>query len=103
MNFSATFLIFVVERFNTLDAEAHHGLIADFSREVLVVHARDVKICVAAIDARVVRRRCVAKGFLEAADFCPPLQRLRGIGGGENRNCALDDWIHMVRITEFGG
>jgi hypothetical protein len=95
VNFAATFLIFVVERFDAFDAEAHHGLVANFSRELFVTHARDVEIGVAAVDACVAGRRCVAKSFFEAADFGPPFERFRSIGGRENGNCAFDDCVHV--------
>jgi hypothetical protein len=46
-------------------------LVADFPCKSLVVHAGYVQVCFAAIDSCVGWWSVVAKGFFEAADFCP--------------------------------
>src|SRR5260370_25724606 len=91
---AAAFLVFVIQGFNTCYRESHHGLVADLSRESLIVHARDVEMGISAADTCIGRRSAVAESFLEAADICPPLQRLRRVGGRQNGNSAFNDRFH---------
>lgn len=71
MHFAAAFLEFKIQSLNALYCESHHGLVADFPCESLVVHAGYVQVCFAAVDTCVGWWSVVAKGFFEAADFCP--------------------------------
>src|SRR6267378_5981449 len=89
MHLAAPLLVFGVQCLNTLHGETHHGLVADLPCQDFVVHASDVEVRLAAVDACISWRSSVAKSFLEAADLRPPLQRFRGVGSGENRDSAL--------------
>src|SRR5450631_839311 len=99
MHLAAALLEFNVQSLNALDGESNHSLVTDLPRECLVVHASDVEVRLAAVDACISWRSSVAKSFLEAADLCPPLQRLRGVGGRENGNSAFDDRFHGRDLT----
>src|SRR6266481_6164756 len=73
MHFASALLVFGIQGFDAFYGKAHHGLVADLARQFFVAHAGYVQVGVAAVDSYVGRRRGVAKGFLEAADLCPPM------------------------------
>src|SRR5579871_111176 len=100
MHRAATTLKFLVHGLNAFYSDPHHGLVADRSCEHLIAHAGNVQVSVAAIDSCVVRRRSIAKRFLEPADVSPPTQRFRRISSGQNWNCTLDDRFHCRSIDD---
>src|SRR6266496_2240387 len=87
-------LVFGIHSFDIFDGKSHHGLVADLSRQYLVIHSSDVQVGFAAIDPCIGRGSAVAKGFFKAAYFRPPTQRLRGVGGRQNGDSAFDDRFH---------
>ncbi|PYX09320.1 MAG: hypothetical protein DMG88_06595 [Acidobacteria bacterium] len=98
MYFPSALLVFGIHGLNAFHRESHHGLIADSSCEGLVAHSSDVQVGVAAVDACISWRRSVAKCFVEAADFRPPIQRFCRVGGRQHRNRAFDDRLHLCPI-----
>src|ERR1035441_3672934 len=91
MHLAAPLLVFGVQRLNTLHGQTHHGLIADLPCQDFVAHAGDVEVRLAAVDPGISWRGGVAKSFFETADLGPPLQRLRGVGSGQDWDSAFDD------------
>ncbi len=81
MHFASALLVFDVQGFDAFYGEAHHGLVADLARQFFVAHSGYVQVGLAAVDSYVRRWRGVAKGFLEAADLCPPMKGLGCVGG----------------------
>ena len=84
-----------------IDRDPHHSLVADFPRECCVVHPRDMQVGVSAVDPCIVWGSAIAKSFFEAADLRPPTQRLRSVGGRQNRNSAFDDRFHRWSIKRI--
>src|SRR6266403_1753609 len=101
MHFASALLVFGIQGFDAFYGEAHHGLVADLERQFFVAHAGYVQVGVAAVDSYVGRRRGVAKGFLEAADLYPPIQRLRCVSGRKNGDRAFYDRVHGRSIIEL--
>lgn len=97
MYLASALLILGIQGLNTLYGQPHHGLVADLPSERLVIHACDMQISIAAIDSCVAWWSAVAKGFCEAADFCPPLQRRSRVGGWQHRDSAFDDRFHIAK------
>src|SRR5690348_13426879 len=60
-----------------------------------------MQVGLAAVDARVVRWRGIAKSFFEVTYLRPPIQGFRRVGGRKNGDRAFDDRVHDRRITEF--
>src|SRR5229473_4991253 len=84
MHFASALLVFGIQGFDAFYGEAHHGLVADLARQFFVAHSGYVQVGLAAVDSYVRRWRGVAKGFLEAADLCPPMKGLGCVGGRKN-------------------
>jgi hypothetical protein len=74
MYLAATLLIFGVHSLNASYNHSHHCLLADRSCKLLVIHTRDMKICVAATNYGIGRWGAIAKGFCETANLNPPVQ-----------------------------
>src|SRR5882672_10108901 len=103
MHFASALLVFGIQGFDAFYGEAHHGLVADLARQFFVAHAGYVQVSLAAVDSYIGRRRGVAKGFREAADLCPPIQRFRCVSGRKNGDRAFYDRVHVRSIIESSG
>jgi hypothetical protein len=57
---------------------------------------------VTATEARVIRGRVVAKGFLEAANGGPPLEGCGAVGGRNDGDGVFENGFHIGRIKERG-
>src|SRR5882724_4839374 len=101
MHFASALLVFGIQGFDAFYGEAHHGLVADLARQFFVAHAGYVQVGLAAVDSRIGRRRGVAKGFLEAADLYPPIQRLRCVSSRKNGDRTFYDRVHVRSIIEL--
>jgi len=82
MHPAAPILILRVQAVDAFHRDSDHRLIANLPRQYFVIHAGDVEMCIPATNTDIVRRRGVAKSFLEPANLHPPMQRLDHIGGG---------------------
>src|ERR1700693_1785893 len=100
MHFASALLVFGIQGFDAFYGEAHHGLVTDFARQFFVAHAGYVQVGLAAVDSHIGRRRTIAKGFREAADLCPPMERFRCVSGRKNRDRAFYDRVHGRSIIE---
>src|SRR6266849_3890725 len=94
MHFASALLVFGVQGLDAFYGEAHHGLVADLARQFFVAHTGYVQVGLAAVDSYIGRRRGVAKGFREAADLGPPIQRFRCVSGRKYGDRALYDRVH---------
>src|SRR5258708_20455846 len=94
MHLAAPLLVFGIQCLNTLHGETHHGLVADLPCQDFVAHATDVELRLPPVDTSISWRSSVAKGFLEATDLSPPLQRFPGVGSRQNGDSAFDDRVH---------
>src|SRR6266850_3586059 len=99
--FASALLVFGIQGFDAFYGEAHHGLVADLARQFFVAHAGYVQVGLAAADSHIGRWRGVAKGFREAADLGPPIQRFRCVSGRKNGDRAFYDRVHVRSIIEL--
>src|SRR5258708_6501777 len=99
MHLAAPLLVFDVQCLNTLHRQTHHGLVADLPCQDFVAHASDVEVRLAAVDTCISWRSSVAKRFLKPPHSRPPIHRLRGVGSGDNGDCAFDDRFHGRGLT----
>src|SRR5712664_2243112 len=100
MHFASALLVFGIQGLDAFYGEAYHGLVADLARQFFVAHAGYVQVGLAAVDSHIGWRRGIAKGFLEAADLCPPIKGLRCVSGRKNGDRAFYDRVHGRSIIE---